>query len=59
MSETTAPVTSERGFFDEAQYNGVLGWLLSTDHKRIGLMYFWCIVTFFCVVSFIWLLSRL
>ena len=59
MSETTAPATGERGFFDEAQYSGIFGWLLSTDHKRIGLMYFWCIVTFFCVGVLLGLLIRL
>lgn len=59
MSEATATTTSERGFFDEAQYKGIFGWLLSTDHKRIGLMYFWCIVTFFCVGVLLGLLIRL
>jgi len=59
MSETTVPATNERGFFDEAQYSGIFGWLLSTDHKRIGLMYFWCIVTFFCVGVLLGLLLRL
>jgi len=38
-----------RGFFDEARYPGIFGWIFSTDHKRIGLLYLWCIVTFFCV----------
>jgi len=26
---------------------GVLGWLTTTDHKRIGLLYFWTTLTFF------------
>jgi cytochrome c oxidase subunit I len=26
---------------------GVLGWLTTTDHKRIGLLYFWATLTFF------------
>jgi cytochrome c oxidase subunit I+III len=26
---------------------GVLGWLTTTDHKRIGLLYFWTTLVFF------------
>src|SRR5204863_4781902 len=26
---------------------GVLGWLTTTDHKRIGLLYFWTTLAFF------------
>ena len=26
---------------------GVLGWLTTTDHKRIGLLYLWTTLTFF------------
>ena len=47
MSDVTATATSNRGFFDEGNYPGIFGWLLTTDHNRIGLLYFWCIVTFF------------
>jgi cytochrome c oxidase subunit I len=59
MSDVTATATSNRGFFDEGNYPGILGWLLTTDHKRIGLLYFWCIVTFFCVGAILGLLIRL
>ena len=27
--------------------DGVLGWLTTTDHKRIGLMYLWATLIFF------------
>jgi cytochrome c oxidase subunit I+III len=30
-----------------AQRPGVLGWLATTDHKRIGLLYFWTTLAFF------------
>ena len=59
MSDVTATATSNRGFFDEGNYPGIFGWLLTTDHKRIGLLYFWCIVTFFCVGAILGLLIRL
>jgi cytochrome c oxidase subunit 1 len=59
MSEMTAPATSDRGFFGEARYPGIFGWIFSTDHKRIGLLYFWCILFFFCVGAFLGILIRL
>ena len=59
MSETTATPISPRGFFDEAQRPGILGWILSTDHKRIGLLYLWAIVAFFCIGVLLGLLIRL
>jgi cytochrome c oxidase subunit 1 len=59
MSEMTAPATSDRGFFGEARYPGIFGWIFSTDHKRIGLLYFWCIFFFFCVGAFLGILIRL
>ncbi len=58
MSETT-PTAVDRGFFGEANYPGILGWIFSTDHKRIGLLYFWCIVVFFSVGVLLGLLIRL
>jgi cytochrome c oxidase subunit I+III len=30
-----------------AEHPGVLGWLTTTDHKRIGLLYFWTTLVFF------------
>jgi len=52
------PVAAERGFF-VSDRPGLLGWIFSTDHKRIGLLYLWCIVTFFCVGVLLGLLIRL
>ncbi len=46
MSETTSRYG---GFFQESPRPGILGWLLSTDHKRIGIMYLCCITTMFIV----------
>ncbi|MEN8728531.1 MAG: cytochrome c oxidase subunit I [Desulfuromonadales bacterium] len=59
MSDVTATANGNRGFLDDKIYPGVFNWLLSTDHKRIGLLYFWCIVAFFCVAVFLGLLLRL
>src|SRR5207253_1991586 len=30
-----------------AERPGVLGWLTTTDHKRVGLLYFWATLAFF------------
>ena len=46
MSEVTATATNNRGFFGEGNYPGIFGWIFLTDHKRSGLLYFWCIITF-------------
>jgi len=54
----SSSVVSERGFFTEGK-PGIAGWIFSTDHKRIGLLYLWCIVTFFCVGVLLGLLIRL
>lgn len=61
MSNKTA-VTAEKSFFEEGttkQKTGILSWLLSTDHKRIGIMYLVTITIFFFVAALIGVLMRL
>ncbi|MCP5104980.1 MAG: cytochrome c oxidase subunit I [bacterium] len=41
------------------RYKGLLGWIFSTDHKRIGILYLVSIITFFAVGLAIGLLMRL
>lgn len=43
----------------QGKYGGLLGWLLSTDHKRIGLMYMYAIVFFFFVAAILGVLMRI
>jgi cytochrome c oxidase subunit 1 len=43
----------------QGKHKGILGWLLSTDHKRIGLMYLIGIIIFFVVAMSIGVLMRL
>lgn len=46
--------TIEQSFLHNgSKYKGILGWLTSVDHKRIGLMYFYAIVAFFFVGGFL------
>jgi cytochrome c oxidase subunit 1 len=43
----------------EGKYKGLLGWLTSTDHKRIALLYLYCIITFFFVAAILGLLMSI
>jgi cytochrome c oxidase subunit 1 len=57
MSEGVHPA---RTFYEnQGRYRGILAWILSTDHKRIGLLYLLPIVTFFLVGVSLGFLMRL
>jgi cytochrome c oxidase subunit I len=43
----------------QGKYKGILGWILSTDHKRIGLLYLYSIMSFFIVGAVLGLLMKL
>jgi len=43
----------------KGKYSGILSWLLTTDHKKIGLLYLYSIVVFFFVAAFLGLLMRI
>ena len=51
--------TTYTGFWQESPRPGILGWLLTTDHKRIGIMYLCCIITTFIVGACLGLAIRL
>jgi len=47
-------------FYEEkGRHTGILSWILSTDHKRIGLMYLGALVTFFFIGATLGILMRL
>ncbi len=52
-------LAADHSFFEEKSHPGILGWILSTDHKRIGIMYLFSMTTFFLVAVFIGFLMRL
>src|SRR5437763_8546706 len=54
----TAAVSTERKNYLNAEY-GIRSWLLTTDHKRIALLYLLSITFFFFVGGFFALLIRL
>ncbi len=42
--------TAEVDFYHtKGKYKGILSWLLTIDHKRIGIMYMCAVVTIFVV----------
>jgi cytochrome c oxidase subunit I len=43
----------------QGKYKGILSWLLTTDHKKIGLLYLYCIIVFFFIAAFLGLLMRI
>lgn len=43
----------------KSRYKGIWSWLLSTDHKRIGLLYLRSIVVFFFVAAILGLLMKI
>jgi len=48
------------GFYQEqGRYKGILAWLMSTDHKRIGIMYTCALLSFFAIAVCAGLLMRL
>lgn len=62
MVQPTASVKriSRGGFYDEpGRHTGLAGWILSTDHKRIGLLYFSAMMIFFLTAVSLGFLMRL
>ncbi len=55
MSETT----TYTGFWQESPRPGILGWLLTTDHKRIGILYLGSLISMFIVGACLGLAIRL
>jgi cytochrome c oxidase subunit 1 len=43
----------------QGRHKGIWSWLLTTDHKRIGLMYLYAVIFFFFVAAFLGLLMRI
>jgi cytochrome c oxidase subunit 1 len=51
---------NEKSFLEyEGKHKGILGWILSVDHKRIGLLYLGSMMTFFVIAMSLAFLMRL
>ncbi len=58
MSESTK--SNHESFLEyKGKYRGILGWILSTDHKRIGLLYLYTMLVFFSVAAILGLLMKI
>lgn len=52
--------SKEMSFYEEkGKYRGILSWLMSTDHKKIGIMYLGALLSFFSVGVILGFLVRL
>jgi cytochrome c oxidase subunit 1 len=49
----------ESFYHEKGKYKGILSWLMSTDHKRIGIQYLAALLTFFSIGVLLGLLIRL
>ncbi len=62
VTASAAP-TLPRGYEPEHNYlrhpKGLWSWIVTVDHKRIGLMYFWTIAAFFAIAGIMALIVRL
>ena len=56
----TTNVANESNYLKyQGKHKGLLGWILSTDHKRIGLLYLYSIMTMFSIGAILGLLMKL
>lgn len=58
-NEPAAPLPHAPSYLDRQGAGGVLSWILSTDHKRIGLLYLGLMAAMFAVAVLIGVLMRL
>ena len=56
---TDQTVTHVSYLDEKGRYSGILSWILSTDHKRIGVLYLVSMITFFCVAVLLGVAIRL
>lgn len=55
----SSQATNHVSYLEHKPYKGIFNWILSTDHKRIGLLYLYSIMVFFLVAAFLGLLMRI
>jgi len=59
MSESIASQHNVSYLEYQGKFKGIFGWIFSTDHKRIGLLYLYTIMGFFVVGAILGLLMKL
>ncbi len=58
MSNESAKIEYVSYLDHEGKYKGILGWIMATDHKRIGLLYMYAIIAFFFIGVILGLLMK-
>jgi cytochrome c oxidase subunit 1 len=59
MSNNTEKIEYVSFLDYQGKYKGILSWIMATDHKRIGLLYMYSIITFFFIGVILGLLMKL
>ncbi|MBT1076803.1 cytochrome c oxidase subunit I [Geobacter grbiciae] len=59
MKPTDQTMTPAASFWNDTGRSGIASWIFSTDHKRIGLLYFFSVFGFFLVGVVLGLLIRI
>ncbi|MDE5420850.1 cbb3-type cytochrome c oxidase subunit I [Ancylomarina sp. DW003] len=59
MIETHTQDTTPSFLEYKGRFKGLMGWIFSTDHKRIGLLYLYSMLVFFSVAAILGLLMKL
>ncbi len=52
-------ISQKANYLNNPEAKGLRSWIFTTDHKRIGLLYMYCMVSFFIVAVFLGFLMRL
>jgi cytochrome c oxidase subunit I len=58
MNEAFQP-SATGSFWNDTGKTGIASWIFSTDHKRIGLLYFWSVLSFFLIAVCLGVLLRI
>ena len=58
MSNESAKIEYVSYLDHKGKYKGILGWIMATDHKRIGLLYMYAIIAFFFIGVILGLLMK-
>jgi cytochrome c oxidase subunit 1 len=59
MTSPDKPTTDASSFWNDTGKTGITAWIFSTDHKRIGFLYFYSVFTFFLIAVVLGVLLRI
>ena len=59
MTQADQHPQAATSFWNDTGRSGITAWIFSTDHKRIGLLYFWSVLSFFLIAVVLGVLLRI